>query len=614
MNSWQQQIERIVSQLERANLAYRTGSPILSDSEYDDLVEELRFLDPDNSFFGKVGNTTKDVSRKSLIPIPMASMNKIKNMEDFYDHLRLKNIDPETEFVLTPKYDGISQCADENVGNAWTRGDGEEGQTTDEHFSQMGNQPNNNTECPFTYTYGEVMMPIRTFEEKYSDTYANPRNMTGGLINSKKVTDPVSDLVYVRYGAYFKTDTPDTKSGILDRLNSYQSIKVPYHLTKGKDLTHEKLTELFKEWSTEFEIDGIIVEVNSLSHQDMLGRDMSTGNPLWAVAYKSPDFEESAETTVTGITWNISKQGLLKPVVQIEPVRLNGVTINNVTGNNARFIKEMGIGIGAKVVIKRSGMVIPLITQVTHKVEFTLPDLPNIGWNDNGVELITLTETDEQRLQQAISFLDIIGVEEVGEGVVRQLWDAGYNSIGSILMMTPEEMENLEGFGKRKAEIVYRAIQSKLKNIPLSILQHATGMFKGLGSKKLALLEHFTYRPSFEEIIELEGFAETSANSYLEGYDRFFEFISTLPVTYTVPKVVTGGELEGKIFVFTGIRRKDLENTIVEMGGKIGSSVSGKTTHLVMKAKGSGSSKEKKALELGVEIMTVGELENFLNK
>jgi DNA ligase (NAD+) len=179
-------------------------------------------------------------------------------------------------------------------------------------------------------------------------------------------------------------------------------------------------------------------------------------------------------------------------------------------------------------------------------------------------------------------------------------------------MMTPDDMENLDGFGKRKARIVYDAILSKLKDIPLSTLQHATGIFKGLGSKKLTLLEHFEHKPSLEEVLLIEGFAETSAQAYLDGYDRFFEYIEMLPVTYTVPKVIVGGELEGKIFVFTGVRRKDLEDTITQMGGKVGSSVSGKTTHLIMKSKGSGSSKEKTALKLGVEIMTVEELESML--
>ena len=149
----------------------------------------------------------------------------------------------------------------------------------------------------------------------------------------------------------------------------------------------------------------------------------------------------------------------------------------------------------------------------------------------------------------------------------------------------------------------------------MSKLQHATGMFKGLGSKKLALLEHFTEKPTIDQVSSIEGFAEISAKSYIESYDNFFNFIKDLPITIVQKKevVLESNDLDGKVFVFTGVRRKDLNEVIESRGGKIGSSVSKNTTHLIMKAVGSGSSKEKKAIELGVEIMTVEQLENMLN-
>jgi DNA ligase (NAD+) len=145
-------------------------------------------------------------------------------------------------------------------------------------------------------------------------------------------------------------------------------------------------------------------------------------------------------------------------------------------------------------------------------------------------------------------------------------------------------------------------------------LQHATGFFKGLGSKKLLLLEHFETKPSIDEVVSIEGFAETSAESYLESYDRFFTFVKELPVTIAkkLEAVKVSSDLDDMTFVFTGVRRADLEAVIESRGGKIGGSVSKNTTHLVMKSVGSGSSKEKKAMELGVKIMTVSDLENLL--
>jgi len=148
----------------------------------------------------------------------------------------------------------------------------------------------------------------------------------------------------------------------------------------------------------------------------------------------------------------------------------------------------------------------------------------------------------------------------------------------------------------------------------LSKIQHASGVFSGLGSKKLALLEHFDVKPTIDQVMEIEGFAEISARNFVENYDIFRTFMEGLPVTIEekVEVVLAGTDLVGKQFVFTGVRRKDLEEVIVSRGGVIGGSVSKNTTHLVMKAKGSGSSKETKAISLGVTILIVEELEDLL--
>ena len=291
--------------------------------------------------------------------------------------------------------------------------------------------------------------------------------------------------------------------------------------------------------------------------------------------------------------------------------------MSNVTGNNARFVKDLGLGIGAKVVVKRSGMVIPIIADVITPVEFVQPTIEGveIDWNEAGIELITLTETDDQKLKKIVAFFEILEADNVSEGVITQLWDAGYKTIKDVLTLKTSDLEKIDRFGKRKAEIVYKSIQKSVSNVQLSKLQHATGIFKGLGSKKLVLLEDFKTKPSVDQVMSIEGFAEVSAKSYIESYDIFFDFIKDLPVTIVekVEAVKVGTDLEGKSFVFTGVRRTDLESDIESRGGKIGSGVSKTTTHLVMKAIGSGSSKEKKAIDLGVEVITVEQLEKMLS-
>jgi len=615
-------IEELKNKIKEADLAYRTGNAIISDSEYDRLIEELELLSPNDELLTKVGHTPQDETRKSTLPIDMASMNKLKNSDDVKDWSRLKMIPLNTEVILTPKFDGLSFCVDEVFDDAWTRGDGIFGQKSNEHYKLIKNKLYEDVYDPmgpivFRYTYGEVMMSKKTFIDKYSKDFANPRNLVAGLLNSKEATESLKDCDYIKYGAIpvekFETYF-NTKKSIIDHLNDNQKMMVDYHICKLSDITEELMQQLFDKWSINYEIDGIIIEVNSLEIQNKLGRETSSNNPCWARAYKSPNFEQSAETEVIGITWNISKQGYLKPIIHINPVKLDGVTVSNVTGNNARFVKDMGIGVGAKVLVKRSGMVIPIIADVIEPVDFQMPNVPNIDWNENGVELVTLTETDDQKLKKNIAFFEILEADNVSEGVITQLWDAGYKTIKDILNLKKEDLEKIDRFGKRKAKIVYDSIQKSVTDISLSKLQHATGIFKGLGSKKLALLEHFDTKPTINDVMSVEGFAEISAKSYVESYDKFFDFIKDLPVKIQkkIELEPVGSDLEGMVVVFTGIRRKDLEEIIESRSGKIAGSVSKNTTHLIMKSVGSGSSKEKKAIELGVKIMTVDQLEEIL--
>ena len=604
-------INELKEKIVKANEAYRIGEPIMSDKDYDQLVEELELLSPNDDVLTKVGHVVADETRKSKLPIEMASMNKIKSMNDINDWCRLKNITSHNFVIITPKYDGLSLCVNENTSEAFTRGDGTYGQKSNEHYSRIGNHL---SKTSFSFTYGEVMMSKKTFLEKYSSDFANPRNLVAGLLNSKEATDALKDCDYIKYGAIQSRNMFQSKKQILDELNSNQSVKVPYHICRISDITEELLINLFHEYSVDYEIDGLIIEINDLNTQITLGRETSSNNPVFARAFKHPSFEQSAETEIIGISWNISKQGYLKPTLHISPVKLDGVTVSNVTGNNARFVKDMGIGVGAKVIVKRSGMVIPIIADVIETVEFQMPDVDNIDWNENGVELVTLTETDDQKLKKNISFFEILESDNVSEGVITQLWDAGYKTISDILNLTTSDLEKIDRFGKRKAKIVHESIQKSVTNVSLSKLQHATGIFKGLGSKKLLLLEDFVTKPTVDQIMSIEGFAEISAKSYGDSYDEFFNFVKDLPITISekVEVVKTGNDLDGKQFVFTGVRRKDLEEVIVSRGGVIGGSVSKNTTYLVMKEKGSGSSKETKAISLGVTILTVEELEDLL--
>ena len=609
-------IEQLKEKIRVANEAYRVGEPIMSDKEFDILVEELAEMSPDDELLSVVGLEVLDEGRKAKLPIPMASMNKIKSLKEIKDWQRLKLIPNAVEIICTPKYDGLSLCKDElKNGDAITRGDGVFGQRSNEHYELIGNHLNEID--TFSHSYGEVIMPKQVFLDKYAEDFANPRNLVAGLINSKTISDALKDCNFIKYGAVpTQRNKFTTKQEILDELNENQKVKVPYHVCGILDLTEELLISLFKEWSQEYEIDGIILEVNNLATQTSLGRETSTGNPVFARAFKHPSFEQSAETEVLDIEWGVSKNGLLKPVAIVKPINLDGVVVGRCTLNNARFVKDMGIGIGAKVVIRRSGMVIPLIVDVLETVDFTEPIIEGveIGWNDAGIELMTLSETDEQKIKKNIAFFEILEADQLGPGIIEQLWGAGFKTIEQILNLTINDLESIDRFGKKKAKIVFDSIKKSVKDVQLSKLQHATGIFPGLGSKKLALLEHFVVKPTIQEVMQIEGFAEISAKAYVDNYDNFRTFVAQLPVTFAEKVEVEqiGNDFEGMVVVFTGIRMKDEEKLLEARGARISSSVSKNTTHLVCKDPHSGSSKLEKAKSLGVKIMGVDELLDLL--
>ena len=212
-------------------------------------------------------------------------------------------------------------------------------------------------------------------------------------------------------------------------------------------------------------------------------------------------------------------------------------------------------------------------------------------------------------------FFPLLEIDEVGVGIVTQLYDAGYKNVSDILSLTIEQLQALEGFKERKAVKVFESIHKGLEDVPLHKLQHASNLFKGLGSRKLEPLAKYDScdkKPTLEEVVAVEGYSDISASAYLEGFDKFWEWAEQLPITVAVYEAPKEGIYTGKNFVFTGFRSPELEQEIAELGGKITSSVSKNTYALVMKKKGSGSSKEKKALDLGVIVYEKEELEQII--
>ena len=645
-----------------ANRAYRFGNAIMPDKAYDTLAddiretqdrlkvidnlqEKLKVIDPGNELLEfdpyNIKVEVSDNSRKEKLPVTMASMNKVKTIEEIHHWSKTKSIPKDTLVVLTPKYDGLSLCVDEESNYAWTRGNGEEGQRSDEHLKKIGAYPKKEN----IFSFGEVVMRKSTFESTYSkdvlgedDGFSNSRNLVAGKMNDKNAKDILSDCDYIRFGMVPK-EGKETLSKVdqLDFLNEMNRVRILYIVKRFGDLNADDLYDLFQLWRREYEIDGIIIDINDPDIRRRLGRD-TKNNPHFARAYKG-DFEEQKDTKITNITWSISKQGYLKPVIQVETVNLDGANVTNVTAINAKFVSYMGIAVGETVTIKRSGMVIPKIVAIDklpipdpkdeegieemkrlrERVDIDLPThCPSCGeiliWNESGVELMCANHDHcpDQIFQRVVAFFEILDVDNMGEGNIRAFFDAEYDSVEDILNMTQQDMENIERFGKRKAEIVFQSIHNKMKDVPLPKLQHATGFFENLGSKKLVLVEDID-DPTFAALVEVDGYSEKSAGNYLIGLPKFKRFIENLPITIKEKAEPSSDKFKEMSIVFSGFRNKEWEEAVADGGGKISSSVSRNTSLLVVKVKGEGSSKEEKAEKLGVEIWDVGKFEEVLS-
>jgi NAD-dependent DNA ligase len=608
--------------------AYREGDAMVSDNTYDILLDELKELIGENDLFFKnsiKSNIFSDSNRREHLPtdngIIMSSMNKIKSVDEFLNYLRLKSIPTNIDFIISGKYDGISMLKNEETKKSYSKGREDQNGITngslrcDNHLKLM-----NDVTIPLKYTFGEVIISKNNFKKMMLDKNTDeqnfsPRNIVSGLFRRDEPDEDLLFCDFIRYGYFDNNKSFKTKKEVFDYLNNFQKIKIPYRIVKISELSDEFLKKLYNEFSQEYILDGLILEVNDLQIQADFGRD-SNKNPIYAIAYKSKDFDERKITKVLDILWQISKSGNCIPVAEIEMVVLGGTEVRKVTMNNASYLMNMGANKGSVVEVLKSGSVIPLIDNVIEKTPFVLPNIEGgVEWDMNNIHIKTISETDEQKKKKIFAFFSILGVENVSDKTFNLLFESGFKTIKDILSLTKEDLLKLERFGDRKAEIVYNAINSKTKDIPLNKLMHSSGFFKLLGQKKLALLEHFTEKPSIEDITKISGFSEISAKSFIDAYDIFYEFIKDLPITWkrSIKMEASSNVLEGKCFVYSGFRDKKSEEIILSKNGTIGSSISKKTTYLIISNKNSGSSKELKAKELGVIILDKNELYKLLN-
>lgn len=600
---------QLTSILREANKAYYNQLPFMTDNEYDIVKEFIEARYPSNTAVKQIGAQVE--RNKVTLPYPMGSMDKIKPDTGALGNWATKFKGP---YVLSCKLDGVSglYTTEGLEPKLYTRGDGLVGQDVS-HLIPYLRLP----KTKGVVIRGEFIIPKAVFDNKYKTKFANPRNMVAGIVNHKTMNEAVNDLNFVAYEVIKPNKKPSEQMQILTTLD------VNVVLWKlEKKLSNEMLSETLVDWRKNYayEIDGVIVANDSTYEK-------KAGNPEHAFAFKMVLSDQIAEAKVVDVIWAASKDGYLKPRVQIEPINLGGVRIEFATGFNGAFINDNKIGVGALIELIRSGDVIPYIRKVIMPASSSkMPNVP-YKWNDTHVDIMLEDIESNETVKEKVltGFFRGIGVEGLSAGNIARIIEAGYDTVPAILNMDVSNFLEVEGFKEKMATKLHDGIAEKVEAASLVTIMSASNIFgRGFSEKKLelimdayptVLLSSESNTKKIAKITQIKGMAVKSAEAFIERIPDFIQFIKDAGLVKKLTpekkkEVDASNPLFGKSIVMTGFRDADLQNRLKEVGAKLGSSVSKNTFILLVKdsVAGEDTGKAAEARKLGIQIMTPEQL------
>ena len=606
----------LTSMLQFASKQYYNYNPdseplLMTDNQYDILKDFVQERFPSNQAAKEVG---AEVERNKVkLPYLMASMDKIKPDTGSLTVWKQKFKGP---YVLSCKLDGVSglYTTEGKEPKLYTRGNGVIGQDISHLIPYLRLPTTRNV-----VIRGEFIISKATFAEKYQKKFANPRNMVAGIINQKTVTEAVNDLDFVAYEVIKPKLKPSEQMDFAGKLD----VALVLHFVTGA-LANEMLSNILVDWRTSYmyEIDGVIVT------EDKIYERKQSGNPEHAFAFKMVLSDQIAEAIVTDVIWTPSKDGYLKPRVQIEPLQLGGVKIEYATGFNAAFIQDNKIGIGATIQLIRSGDVIPHIRSIT--VPAPAPKMPDIPfkWNATHIDIMLedLLGDPTVKEKNITGFFKGIGVDGLSSGNVARIIDAGYDTVAKIISMQESDYLKVDGFKEKMANKIYTGIQQKLEEAQLVTLMSASNIFgRGFSDKKIELilqelpdiLVTKKYKTTVEKvaaIAAIKGMASKTAEAFVARIEEFKQFMAEAGLAGKLdiqqqqkPDNQTNHPLFGKTVVLTGTREKTIIEFLKAVGAVQGGAVS-KNTHLVVaKTKNDDTGKAEEARKLNIPLQSVDE-------
>ena len=644
---------------------YVLDQPSVPDAEYDRLMQELLTLEeqfpelktPDSPTV-RVGGAVLDVFEKVEHRIPMLSLGNAFNEQDLRDFDRRvrQAVGEEVSYVCELKIDGLAVSLRYEDGlfvQGSSRGDGTIGEDITANLKTIKSIPLRLKEAVSIEVRGEAFMPKRSFEslnearrERGEEQFANPRNAAAGSLRQLDPKIAASRRLDIfLYGI----GNPEaigavSHSGGLDYLDH---LGFKTNKERRKCSTIDEVVEYINGWIEKrphlpYEIDGIVIKVDSLAQQDELGT--TAKSPRWAIAYKFP--AEEVVTTLLAIELSVGRTGVITPTAILEPVKVAGTTVQRASLHNEDLIREKDIKIGDKVVVKKAGDIIPEVVNVLveqrtgDEVDFHMPkhcpecesELVRL---DGEVALRCINPKCPAQIREGlIHFVsrDAMNIDGLGEKVISQLFaEKLISDVADIYKLTREQLLALERMGEKSVSNLLAAIEASKGNSLEKLLfglgiRHVGAKAAKTLAQEFGSMERLS-SASKDDLIAINEIGDKMADSIVSFFEQeeAKELIQELVAAgvnmeYKGAKPVSPAELDsifaGKTIVLTGklerLTRSEAKEKIEALGGNVAGSVS-KKTHLVIAGEEAGS-KLAKAQELGIEVWDEEKLLEELNK
>ena len=661
MEHIKEEIFKLVALLNKYSYDYYVeDNPQISDTEYDTLYKQLEKLEQeypefilDNSPTQRVGDRVLDEFEKVIHKVPMLSLSNtfsIEDLRDFDSRISKLSSDDSIEYICELKIDGLAISINYENGklvSAATRGDGMVGENVTENIKTIFSIPKTLKTKKSFEVRGEVYLPKKSFEllnkereENNEVLFANPRNAAAGSLRQldSKITAKRRLSAFI-YSVVGDENINSQKMALTVAADLGLPVNPNFKLCK----TIDEVVDYIMYWEEHkqdlpYEIDGIVIKVNSYLLQEEIGSTQKS--PRWATAYKFP--EEELATKLLDIELSVGRTGIITPVAVLNPINISGSTVSKASLHNKDIIDELDIHIGDMVVVKKAGEIIPKVVRVVEELRLANSEkyvMPNIcpsckskTFTKEGDPFTRCLNPDcpEQNIRKIIHFAsrEALNIEGLGDKVVATLYEKGIiKHTIDLFSLDRNKLVELERMGDKSVDNLLNAIENS-KQSSLDKVIFALGILN-VGKKAGKILaEYYKNLTNFskatvDELLELPDIGLITAESIVDylSNDNNLRFINELieigmNPQYEIQNKNTDNIFSGKTIVLTGklveLTRNEAKEYLERFGAKVTGSVTSKTDYVIAGEK--AGSKLAKAEQLGIQVLSEDEFIDIMKE